>query len=91
MSSIMQPGKRYRMRVDGGQGFVDGYFLDNRFYDGPDAHVGDVDADGSFRYRARNADKTPKYTDDLAGMVKGLRLMREDGTGFDLVEVQKDA
>lgn len=90
MTNTMQPGKRYRMRVEDGQGFVDGYFLDNRFYEGPDAHIGDVEADGSFRYRARGADKIPKYPNDLAGKVDGLRLVRVDGTGFDLFEVSSE-
>ncbi len=91
MSSTMRPGGRYRMRVDGGQGFVDGYFLDNRFYDGPNAHIGDVEEDGAFRYRSRDADDIPKYPNDLAGRVEGLRLVRVDGTGFDLVEVSSEA
>lgn len=90
MASSMQPGKRYRMRQDGKQWFVDGYFLDQRFYEGPNAHIGDVEADGAFRYRSRNEQGTPKYPDDLAGKVEGLRLVREDGTEFDLVEVSEE-
>lgn len=90
MASSMQPGKRYRMRQDGEQRFVDGYFLDHRFYEGPNAHVGDVEPNGFFRYRSNDETGKPQYLDDLAGKVKGLRLVGEDGTGFDLVEVSEE-
>lgn len=90
MPSSMQPGKRYRMRQDGGQRFVDGYFLDQRFYDGPDAHVGNVEPDGSFRFLPSHWQNVPVHLHELAGNVDGLRIVRQDGTGFDLVEVAEN-
>lgn len=90
MTDSMQPGRRYRMRKAGERRFLDGYFVDNRFYEGPSAHIGDVEADGSFRYRLRDENGTPKYPDDLAGKIEGPRVIREDGTELDLIEVSDE-
>jgi hypothetical protein len=87
MLSLMQPGKRYRLRVAGSHDFVEGYFLDGGFYSDQAQLVGHLEDDGSFLYCS--GDRTGnvlKYFHALTGRVKGLRLVRLDGTGFDLVE-----
>lgn len=82
----MQVGKMYRLRPVGSQMFSDGYLKDNCFYEGGSHHVGDVEADGTFRYRVNLSDGTPKFPDHIAGRVDGLTLTRVDGTVFDLIE-----
>jgi hypothetical protein len=89
MASSMQPGKRYHMRQDGEQRFVDGYFLDNCFYSDEGKPIGDLEADGSFRFFSENrANNVLRYFYVLAGRVEGFGLVRLNGNRFDLVEVQ---
>ena len=90
MANTMQPGKRYRLRPDGDRRFVEGYFFDNRLYDGPGTHIGNVESDGSFRYLPSNARSVPGRLHDLTGKVHGLRIRRQNGTGFDLVAVPEE-
>lgn len=88
MPSSMGPGKRYRMRPDGDRRFVEGYFLDDCFYDGHGVPIGSVETDGFFRYRPINhAGKFLRYFYDFTGEIEGFRLVVRDGTAFDLVEV----
>ncbi|MCF5197139.1 hypothetical protein [Pseudomonas syringae] len=82
----MQAGKIYRLRPVGSQMFSDGYLQNNCFYEGGSHHVGDVEADGTFRYRVKLSDGTPKFPDYVAGHVDGLTLTRVDGTVFELIE-----
>ena len=86
MSQSMQVGKIYRLRPVGSQTFTDGYLRDNCFYEVGAYHVGDVEADGTFRYRVNLPDGSSKFPDHVAGHVVGLTLTRVDGTIFDLVE-----
>lgn len=88
MLSSMQPGKRYRLCTEKDWGFVDGYFFNGCFYDDRSRLIGDLGTDGSFRYCAENrVSNVLRYFYALIGRVEGLRLVRLDGTGFDLVEV----
>jgi len=87
MAESMQAGKIYRLRPVGAQAFTEGYFEDNCFYEGGAFHVGDVESDGTFRYRVALPDGSPKYPDFKAGQVIGLTLSRVDGLIFELIEV----
>jgi len=86
MTQAMEAGKIYRLRPVGSQQFSDGFLQDNCFYEGSSHHVGDVEADGTFRYRVNLPDGSPKYPDHIAGHVDGLTLTRKDGLVFELVE-----
>lgn len=91
MPSSMKPCKRYRMRPDGDRRFVEGYFLDDCFYNAQGISIGNVEMDGFFRYRPVNhAGKLLKYFYDFAGTIEGLRLVVREGTGFDLVEMAEE-
>ena len=88
MPSFMQTGKRYHLRTDNDRRFVEGYFLDNCFYSDEGKPIGDLEADGSFRFFSENrANNVLRYFYALAGKVEGFCLVRLNGTGFDLVEV----
>jgi len=86
MTQMMQTGKIYRMRQAGHQTYAEGFFKDNRFYEGEAVHVGDVEADGTFIYRLTMPDGSPKYPNFVAGRLVGLMLTRTDGTIFELIE-----
>lgn len=87
MANEMQAGKKYRLRPKGSQEFTDGFFLDNGFFEGGAHHIGDVEDDGTFRYRVQQPDGKPKYPEYKAGQVDGLTLTRLDGVAFDLIAV----
>lgn len=86
MTHTMLPRLVYRALQRGNNHFINGYFYNAHFFEGR-FPIGEIDDDGAFRYYAGEYDGRPAYPEHVAGHVAGLVLVLNDGTIFDLIEV----
>ncbi|RRV10567.1 hypothetical protein EGJ27_02815 [Pseudomonas sp. v388] len=89
MDGIMMPGRKYRVRLQGAEAFVEGFFENNQFYEGvqPCLRVGfvDVRSNNFYRHNAGEAELDSKA--ELAGKVSGLTLIGIAGGIYTLLEM----
>lgn len=82
----MQPKLFYRARQAGHDVFIDGHFYNGRFYH-RQQFIGQIEVDGAFLYFEGQDNGQPTSPEPIAGHVVGLVLILNNGTLFNLVEV----
>ncbi|VVO49938.1 hypothetical protein PS838_00237 [Pseudomonas fluorescens] len=88
---LMQPKLFYRARQAAHDVFIDGHFYNDHFYHHQHEFIGQIEADGAFRYYEEQENGQPTSPEHIAGHVVGLVLILSDDTLFNLVEVDRQS
>ena len=88
----MKPGERYRVdNIERAHQFP-GFFLDGKYYLGPELLTAVGWLEGTtFIYDSLDAQGEPVFPDRVAGTLEGLRLMLVDGTALELSRLDSSA
>jgi hypothetical protein len=88
MNSIMRPGKKYRLCVQGNCALVEGFFRNNIFYecDHSPIRTGFVDAKSRLFYRHGSSLAEQHFRIDIVGKLIGLTLLATSGSRYLLAE-----
>ncbi|HEN8732417.1 TPA: SDR family oxidoreductase [Pseudomonas putida] len=88
----MKPGERYRVEnVERAHQFP-GFFLDGRYYLGPELLTAVGWLEGTkFIYDSLDAEGEPVFPDRVAGTIEGLKLVLVDGTALELSRIEARA
>jgi hypothetical protein len=88
MNSMMRPGRKYRLCVQGTCAFVEGFFRNNIFYEGDHSPIrtGFVDTKSRLFYRHGSSLAEQHFRIDLMGRLAGLTLLAPSGSRYLLVE-----
>lgn len=88
MATQMLAGKKYRIYLSGTNYYCEGYFFDNKYYEGMEqAPMGEVLENGIFIYRKLMPDGTPIFLNNVGGKIFEFTLTRIDGSIFYIVDM----